>query len=520
MATLALFAISTESAGAESFATIYESERSSVVYIVAALPNGAASGSGFIYSSTGSTSTVVTANHVVEGASRVDVVLDSDPHHRYPATIVKRDHVRDVAILTIPIGNRKALPLMDPQKIREGSEMAVIGYPRATKRFEQILGDDLRPSVHVGIISAIRLKGEIIQYDAPTDHGDSGGPVIDKATGAVIAIVHGALLDPSYAARGLEQALPGSNYGMSVATIESVLNGSSSAGSVASNSMPQSAASTATSPGTAVASAGGSSAAYRVGYGAPHYTNAEVETDSQLVLQRLASYFSTQNTFYMVPVSFGTVTENGQKISGVCDDERLNAIVQPAISWNFPRVYLATGAPESVAVKVSLVVTDCSGGAFFYVVKTQTEGRKFSHRTVDRQIVDIANDLLDQTLKDFETFRATHAAAWDSLLKTGIAIDPNDGRYHTLFNFNFLPDTHKVHVYAVFTNGPAAKGGLQVGDIIETVNGQIVTGMTASQIIDLFNVTKVELTVSRPGGQATLTIVPEKTQDLLSSLGR
>jgi S1-C subfamily serine protease len=95
------------------FSSVYEADRPSVVYIVSALPAGAASGSGFIYSSTGSTSTIITANHVVEGASRVDVILDSDPHQRYAATIVRRDHVRDVAVLTIPVGNRRALPLMD-----------------------------------------------------------------------------------------------------------------------------------------------------------------------------------------------------------------------------------------------------------------------------------------------------------------------------------------------------------------------------------------------------------------------
>src|SRR5438128_1180743 len=60
-----------------SFSTVYQAVRPSVVYVVAALPNGAASGSGFIYKSDASTTQVVTANHVIEGATAIDVILDS-----------------------------------------------------------------------------------------------------------------------------------------------------------------------------------------------------------------------------------------------------------------------------------------------------------------------------------------------------------------------------------------------------------------------------------------------------------
>ena len=132
--------------------------------------------------------------------------------------------------------------------------------------------------VHVGIVSAVRLNGEIIQFDAPTDHGDSGGPVIDRATGAVMAIVTGALLDTHYSSRGIEQALPGSNYGMSVATIEQVMNEAPPASSEgAPASLASSTPSNSAGPGRVATTGGPSSAAFRVGYGAPHYTNAEVE---------------------------------------------------------------------------------------------------------------------------------------------------------------------------------------------------------------------------------------------------
>jgi S1-C subfamily serine protease len=510
------------------FARVYQTDKSSVVYIVSALSSGAASGSGFIYSSTGSSSTIITANHVIEGASRVDVILDSDVHQRYPATVTMRDHVRDVAVLTIQVGNRRALALADPAKINEGSDIAVIGYPRAASSFESIFADDLRPSVHVGIISAVRLKGEIIQFDAQTDHGDSGGPVIDKSTGAVIAIVRGSILDPAYRARGLEQPLPGSNFGMSVATINQVLSGAPPAASAAAaasigTASSASGAGTPTTPttgGTAVALAGGSSAAYRVGYGAPHYTNATVENISQSVLQRLANSFSSQSAFYMIPVSFGIVKENGQQLSGVCDDNRLNAIVQPAVGWRAPLIYTATGAPASLEATVSLLVTDCSGGPVYYVKKTKTEGTRFAHRAADVEVIDMSNDLLDQAMLDFSNFRAAHADAWDTLLKTGLFVDPMDGKYHSLFGVNTPISTTDIRVISVYTNGPAARGGLQIGDVIKSVNGQSVLGMSTAQGLALMNVPNATLVVMRPGGETTLTIQPEKYDQLVSALKR
>lgn len=514
---------------APSFAKVYQNVKPSVVYIVAALPNGAASGSGFIYSSTGSASTIITANHVVEGASRIDVILDSDVHERYAATVVRRDHVRDVAVLSIPVGNRRALALMDPAKIQEGSDIAVVGYPRATKLFEQVYADDLRPSVHIGIISAVRLNGEIIQYDAQTDHGDSGGPVIDKNTGSVVAIVHGALLDQSYAKRGMELSLPGSEYGMSVATINQVLDGAPPASSVAAASTAAStsgAVTGASAPGTIAASAGGSSAsassaAYRVGYGAPHYTNVDVENISQSVLQRLANAFTSQNAFYMIPVQFGVLREGAEQLTGLCDENRLNAIVQPSVNWRAPLVYTATGAPASLEATVTLVVTDCAGDPAFVVQKQKTEGTKFAHRTVPQEVVDMSNDLLDQALRDFDAFRSTHAAAWDSLLKTGIYVDPNDGRYHAMMVVNrpkANPD--QVRVLSQYPGGPSARAGVLVGDTILSVNGVSTSGMTPQQVADMFNAAQFALVVNRPGGQTTLTVTPRKYDDLLKSLGR
>src|ERR1039457_5283507 len=47
----------------------------------------------------------------------------------------------------------------------------------------------LAPSLHLGTLSALIAGGALLEYDAQTDHGNSGGPLFDAQTGAVYGIV-------------------------------------------------------------------------------------------------------------------------------------------------------------------------------------------------------------------------------------------------------------------------------------------------------------------------------------------
>ena len=109
--------------------SIVAAAKPAVVFIVALGPSGTQSGSGFAVASTATDTTIVTANHVVEGESQVDVIFDSNERERYTARVIKRDHARDVAILSVPVGNRPTLKLAPPESIREGMSIALIGYP-------------------------------------------------------------------------------------------------------------------------------------------------------------------------------------------------------------------------------------------------------------------------------------------------------------------------------------------------------------------------------------------------------
>jgi S1-C subfamily serine protease len=513
-----------------SLAEIVAKDKPAVVFIVVATGAGAQSGTGFVIHSDSHSSTIVTANHVIEGGTQIDVIFDSNEGERYQAKVVRADHRQDVAVLQVSSGKRRALELDNASQIEEGMSIAVIGYPLATLEFKRIAGDALRPSVHGGIVSAVRFQGRVIQFDAATYHGDSGGPIIDAANGHVIAIVHGAPLDPSFAAHGLEEALPGSSFGPSSTAIGDVLAGDDAH---VADAAPQSyTASAGTASEHAVGGGGSDSASYRVGYGVPHLeathgdsamvseVNSTVESSA---LDRLTTFLKADNSLYLIPVQLSPqVVSNSQVLSGYCDDNRLNALVVPWDAWNLtggPR-YNAYGTimgySGTASVTADLFVFDCFGIPFFAEQKTKSENRYFVHRTPDREIVDMTNDLLDQLMRDFGQAESQRAGAWKSLLKTGIAIDPNDGAYHSLFYFQEKPVGYQV--MAVAPNGPAARAGIAVQDVILKVNGVDISTLSAAELMQQMNKPEYTVEVQRPSGTIDITVHPELYSTIVQAL--
>jgi serine protease Do len=145
-------------------------------------------GSGFFISPDGY---IITNNHVVEGASKVDVHFGADADgnggHTLTAKIVGRDPATDMALLKVE-GTQPfvTVPLGDSDRIRKGDWALAIGNPF---QFENTLT--------VGVISAkgraLGLSREtssfenFIQTDAAINFGSSGGPLIN-ARGEVIGM--------------------------------------------------------------------------------------------------------------------------------------------------------------------------------------------------------------------------------------------------------------------------------------------------------------------------------------------
>ncbi len=70
------------------------------------------SGAGLIVGETGGTLYVVTAAHVIRGAVEVELTLYKDSIRKYPARVIKEDHILDLAVVTIENSNPiRMLPL-------------------------------------------------------------------------------------------------------------------------------------------------------------------------------------------------------------------------------------------------------------------------------------------------------------------------------------------------------------------------------------------------------------------------
>lgn len=147
-------------------------------------------GSGVIYKKTDGSAFIVTNNHVITGAAKIQVMLHSGK--KVTATLVGKDAMTDLAVLKIDGTDvTTTAQFGDSSKITVGENVLAIGSP---------LGSEYASSVTQGIISAKKRLVEatsengqnyggstVIQTDAAINPGNSGGPLINFA-GQVIGI--------------------------------------------------------------------------------------------------------------------------------------------------------------------------------------------------------------------------------------------------------------------------------------------------------------------------------------------
>jgi serine protease Do len=146
-----------------------------------AVPPQTSNGSGFIISSDGY---IVTNDHVIEGASSIQVSVNGYPHP-FAARLVGASFALDLAVLKIQAPRPlPTLPLGNSDATRVGQWDIAIGNPYG-----------LSNTLTVGVISAEgrpltignRNYQDLLQTDAPINPGNSGGPLLNLA-GQVIGI--------------------------------------------------------------------------------------------------------------------------------------------------------------------------------------------------------------------------------------------------------------------------------------------------------------------------------------------
>jgi len=152
---------------------------------------------------------ILTNNHVIDGATKIQVQLNADTT-RYTAKLIGTDEETDLAVIKIDAG--KELPtakLGNSEGVQVGDWVLAIGSPFG-----------LQATVTAGIISA-KNRGNIsdkqfqrfLQTDAAINPGNSGGPLVDLA-GQVIGI-NTAIITGGRGYEGVGFAMP-SNTAISV----------------------------------------------------------------------------------------------------------------------------------------------------------------------------------------------------------------------------------------------------------------------------------------------------------------
>ncbi len=148
----------------------------------------AGSGSGVIYKIDGDTAYIVTNNHVIEGAEKLEVSIHNG--EKVTAEIVGKDALSDLAVLKINAEHvDTALEFGDSDALRAGDSVIAIGNP---------LSLDFSGTVTQGIVSAVDRSisvetsaGDwelnVIQTDAAINPGNSGGALLNTS-GQVIGI--------------------------------------------------------------------------------------------------------------------------------------------------------------------------------------------------------------------------------------------------------------------------------------------------------------------------------------------
>lgn len=147
-------------------------------------------GSGIIISKNGY---IVTNNHVVEGADRLQVVTSCKD--TYNAKIVGTDARTDIAVIKVEADNLTPAKFGNSDKCCVGDKVVAIGNPS---------GLTLAGSVTQGIISAIDRDIDVcngpmslIQTDAAINPGNSGGALINSH-GEVIGINSAKIAQAGY----------------------------------------------------------------------------------------------------------------------------------------------------------------------------------------------------------------------------------------------------------------------------------------------------------------------------------
>lgn len=147
---------------------------------------------------------IVTNNHVIEGASEIEVTLNNNK--TYKADVIGSDPVSDIALIKVDAEDLDYIPFGNSNNVQLGEWVLAVGNPF-----------NLKSTVTAGIISAKardlntrdNSPQSFIQTDAAINPGNSGGALVN-INGELIGI-NTAISSPSGSYIGYAFAVPSNN---------------------------------------------------------------------------------------------------------------------------------------------------------------------------------------------------------------------------------------------------------------------------------------------------------------------
>jgi S1-C subfamily serine protease len=147
---------------------------------------GNSEGTGFVVLSDASSSYMITNNHVIDGATKIQVLMPDGKH--FPATVQGADPQGDIAVLKLPDPKLPKAEFADSTKLRVGQPVVAIGSALGNQGTVTTgIISSLHRTVTAGTGSSSETLPDVLQTDAAINAGNSGGPLADAA-GRVIGV--------------------------------------------------------------------------------------------------------------------------------------------------------------------------------------------------------------------------------------------------------------------------------------------------------------------------------------------
>jgi hypothetical protein len=184
--TVVALLTTSEARSDETGSTTYAQIEPSLALVMAGHGKNVGFGSAFCISDIGNNNGYLLTNrHVVANDQYPRVILMSNSAKVLAASVIRTSPL-DAAVLLIPSDCQPLHLSTGPPIV--GTKIALAGFPSIQLR-AALLGLGLSPSFHEGTISSILDSVGALEYDAQTDHGNSGSPLFDVNTGTVYGLV-------------------------------------------------------------------------------------------------------------------------------------------------------------------------------------------------------------------------------------------------------------------------------------------------------------------------------------------